>query len=78
MNSGGLESPLETEECEVVPATRAALDADRCKLQESQRGLKTQNMWNLWGSSWVVVEVEVRQRKIRKCETQDKDQILFY
>lgn len=46
MNSVVLEGPLVTEECEMVPATRAALDADRCKLQESQRGLKNQNMWN--------------------------------
>lgn len=45
MDSEGLEDPLVTEECEMVPATRAALDADRCKLQESQRGLKNQNMW---------------------------------
>lgn len=46
MNSEVLGSPLGTEECEMVPAARAALDADRCKLQESQRGLKNQNMWN--------------------------------
>lgn len=44
MNSEGLEDPLITEACEMVPATRAALDADRCKLQESQRGIKYQNM----------------------------------
>lgn len=31
MNSEGLESPLVTEECEMVLATRAALDAGRCK-----------------------------------------------
>lgn len=44
MNSEGLEGPLVTEECEMVPTTRAALDADRCKLQESQRGIKNQKM----------------------------------
>lgn len=69
MNSEGLEGPLVTEECEMVPTTRAALDADRCKLQESQRGIKNQKMWNSWGSSWVVVELEVRLRKISKCDS---------
>lgn len=78
MNSEGLEGPLVTEEYEMVPAPKAALDAGRCKLQESQRERKNQNMWNSWGSSWVVVEVEVRQRKICTYDTQDKDWILFY
>lgn len=40
MNSEGLEGSLVTEECEMVPTARAALDADKCKLQESQRRVK--------------------------------------
>lgn len=32
MNFEYLQGPLATGECEMVPATRAALDGDRCEL----------------------------------------------